>query len=147
MPSKLKEKERDELLDHYHCLSQDQVALEGNNQSLECEAAEFRRQICDLECEVRSLKDQLQCRQCALDEIEVQLAAERTSTRCLQRELENARDDLRVQKVNLEARQELCDKLDVEKDKLNAELNEVNEMRKKVSFRSSPDQYQYRYPS
>ncbi|XP_017019530.1 centrosomal protein of 135 kDa isoform X2 [Drosophila kikkawai] len=127
-----KEKERDELLDHYHCLSQDQVALEGNNQSLECEAAEFRRQICDLECEVRSLKDQLQCRQCALDEIEVQLAAERQTTRCLQRELENARDDLRVQKVNLEARQELCDKLDVEKDKLNAELSEVNEMRKKL---------------
>ncbi|XP_017019529.1 centrosomal protein of 135 kDa isoform X1 [Drosophila kikkawai] len=132
VPSKLKEKERDELLDHYHCLSQDQVALEGNNQSLECEAAEFRRQICDLECEVRSLKDQLQCRQCALDEIEVQLAAERQTTRCLQRELENARDDLRVQKVNLEARQELCDKLDVEKDKLNAELSEVNEMRKKL---------------
>ncbi|KAH8242312.1 hypothetical protein KR032_000347 [Drosophila birchii] len=130
--SKLKEKERDELLDHYHCLSQDQVALEGNNQSLECEAAEFRRQICDLECEVRSLKDQLKCRQCALAEIEVQLAAERQTTRCLQRDLENARDDLRVQKVNLEARQELCDKLDVEKEKLNAELHEVNEMRKKL---------------
>ncbi|XP_016994011.2 centrosomal protein of 135 kDa isoform X2 [Drosophila takahashii] len=127
-----KEKERDEMLDHYHCLTQDQAALEGNNQSLECEAAEFRRQICELECEVRSLKDQLQCRQCALDDMEVQLTAARASTRCLERELENARDDIRVQKVDLEARKELCDKLDVEKGKLNAELNEVNEMRKKL---------------
>jgi len=49
--------------------------------------------------------------------------------------------------VDLEARKELCDKLDVEKGKLNAELNEVNEIRKKVSFSSGPDQYQYLYPS
>ncbi|XP_052848282.1 centrosomal protein of 135 kDa isoform X2 [Drosophila gunungcola] len=127
-----KEKERDEMLDQYHCLTQDQATLEGNNQSLECEVTEFRRQICELECEVRSLKDQLQCRQCALDGMEVQLTAARTATRCLERELENARDDLRVQKVDLEARKELCDKLDVEKGKLNAELNEVNEIRKKL---------------
>ncbi|XP_017053415.1 centrosomal protein of 135 kDa isoform X2 [Drosophila ficusphila] len=127
-----KEKERDEMLDHYHCLTQDQATLEGNNQSLECEAAEFRRQICELECEVRSLKDQLHCRQGALDDMEVQLTAARASLRCLERELENARDDLRVQKVDLEARKELCDKLDVEKSKLNAELNEVNEIRKKL---------------
>ncbi|XP_044317491.1 centrosomal protein of 135 kDa isoform X2 [Drosophila rhopaloa] len=127
-----KDKERDEMLDHYQCLTQDQATLEGNNHSLECEAAEFRRQICELECEVRGLKDQLQGRQCALDDMEVQLTAARASTRCLERELENARDDLRVQKVDLEARKELCDKLDVEKGKLNAELNEVNEIRKKL---------------
>ncbi|XP_017112554.1 centrosomal protein of 135 kDa [Drosophila elegans] len=127
-----KEKERDEMLDQYHCLTQDQATLEGNNQSLECEVTEFRRQICELECEVRSLKDQLQCRQCALDGMEVELTAARAATRCLERELENARDDLRVQKVDLEARKELCDKLDVEKGKLNAELNEVNEIRKKL---------------
>ncbi|XP_041674093.1 centrosomal protein of 135 kDa isoform X2 [Drosophila eugracilis] len=130
--SKLKEKERDEMLDHYQCLTQDQATLEGNNQSLECEAIEFRRQICELECEVRSLRDDLQCRQCALDDMEVQLTAARASMRCLERELESARDDIRVQKVDLEARKELCDKLDVEKGKLNAELNEVNEMRKKL---------------
>ncbi|XP_017065747.2 centrosomal protein of 135 kDa isoform X1 [Drosophila eugracilis] len=127
-----KEKERDEMLDHYQCLTQDQATLEGNNQSLECEAIEFRRQICELECEVRSLRDDLQCRQCALDDMEVQLTAARASMRCLERELESARDDIRVQKVDLEARKELCDKLDVEKGKLNAELNEVNEMRKKL---------------
>ncbi|KAH8380322.1 hypothetical protein KR009_010009 [Drosophila setifemur] len=130
--SQLKERERDELLDHYHCLSQDQVALEGNNQSLECEANEFRHKISELECELHSLKDQLNCRECALEELQTQLTTARATARCLERDLENARDDLRVQKVDLEARRELCDKLDVEKDKLNAELNEVNEMRKKL---------------
>ncbi|XP_065721027.2 centrosomal protein of 135 kDa isoform X1 [Drosophila suzukii] len=130
--SKLKEKERDEMLDQYHCLTQDQATLEGNNQSLECEVIEFRQKICELECQVRSLKDQLHCRQCTLDEMDVQLTAAKASVRCLERELENARDDIRVQKVDLEARKELCDKLDVEKGKLNAELNEVNEIRKKL---------------
>lgn len=38
----LKEKEREELLDHYHSLTHNHVELEGNNQSLELEAAEFR---------------------------------------------------------------------------------------------------------
>ncbi|KRK01930.1 centrosomal protein of 135 kDa isoform X1 [Drosophila yakuba] len=130
--SQFKEKERDEMLDHYHCLTQGQATLEGNNQSLECEAVEFRRQICELECEVRSLKDQLHCRQCALEDLEMQLTAARASVRCVERELEDARDEIRVQKVDLEARKELCDKLDVERSKLNAELNEVHDIRKKL---------------
>ncbi|EDV51825.1 centrosomal protein of 135 kDa isoform X1 [Drosophila erecta] len=127
-----KDKERDEMLDHYQHLTLGQATLEGNNQSLECEAVEFRRQICELECEVRSLQDQLHCRQCALDDMEVQLTAARASVRCVERDLENARDEIRVQKVDLEARKELCDKLDVERSKLNAELNEVNDFRKKL---------------
>ncbi|BFF96489.1 centrosomal protein of 135 kDa [Drosophila madeirensis] len=128
----LKEKERDELLDNFHSLTNEQVVLEGNNQSLECEAAESKRQICELECEIRILKDHLQCFECNLKEMELQLTAARATARCLERELENVRDDLRIQKVDLEARKELCDKLDVEKAKLNAELNEVNEIRKKL---------------
>ncbi|EDW41548.1 GM25511 [Drosophila sechellia] len=127
-----KEKERDDMLDQYHCLTQGHATLEGNNQSLECEAVEFRRQICELECEVHSLKEQLQHRQCELHDMEMQLTAARASVRCLERELANARDDIRVQKVDLEARKELCDKLDVERSKLNAELNDVNEIRKKL---------------
>ncbi|XP_030570956.1 centrosomal protein of 135 kDa isoform X1 [Drosophila novamexicana] len=124
----LKEKEREELLEHYHNLTHDQVVLEGNNQSLEFEATEFKRQICELECEVRSLKDQLCCRQCKIDDLEMQLTAARASMRCLERELENARE----QKIELDVRKELCDKLDIEKDKLNAELNELNEVRRKL---------------
>ncbi|XP_055854505.1 centrosomal protein of 135 kDa isoform X2 [Episyrphus balteatus] len=37
-----KEKEREEMLDHYRSLSHDAVLLEGNNQSLEVEAAECK---------------------------------------------------------------------------------------------------------
>ncbi|EDV40901.1 uncharacterized protein Dana_GF23686, isoform A [Drosophila ananassae] len=127
-----KERERDELLDHYHCLSQDQVALEGNNQSLECEAAEFKRQICDLESEIHCLKNQLHTKQCVLEEMDQQLTTARATIRCLERDLEKAQGDALVLKVDLEARKELCDKLDAEKVKLNAELNEVNDMRKKL---------------
>ncbi|XP_017862911.1 PREDICTED: centrosomal protein of 135 kDa isoform X2 [Drosophila arizonae] len=123
-----KEKEREELLDCYHNLTQDQVLLEGNNQSLEVEANEFKRQIYELECEVHSLKEQLHCRQCTIDELEMQLTAARTRMRCLERDLENARE----QKIELEVRKELCEKLDIEKEKLNAELNEINETRKKL---------------
>ncbi|KPU78834.1 uncharacterized protein Dana_GF23686, isoform B [Drosophila ananassae] len=130
--SKFKERERDELLDHYHCLSQDQVALEGNNQSLECEAAEFKRQICDLESEIHCLKNQLHTKQCVLEEMDQQLTTARATIRCLERDLEKAQGDALVLKVDLEARKELCDKLDAEKVKLNAELNEVNDMRKKL---------------
>ncbi|KAH8242129.1 hypothetical protein KR026_005523 [Drosophila bipectinata] len=130
--SHLKEKERDELLDHYHCLSQDQVALEGNNQSLECEAAEFKRQICDLEGEIHCLTAQLHTKQCALEEMDLQLTTAKATIRCLERDLEKAQGDVQVQKVDLEARKELCDKLDAEKLKLNAELNEVNDIRKKL---------------
>ncbi|KAL7734985.1 hypothetical protein ACLKA6_011250 [Drosophila palustris] len=126
--SVLKEKEREELLDHYHSLTHDQVLLEGNNQSLELEASEFKRQICELECEVHSLKDQLHCRQCKIDQLDAQLTAARSSIRCLERELETARE----QKIELEVHKELCDKLDVEKDKLNAEVNELNEIRNKL---------------
>lgn len=38
----LQEKEREEMLDHYRSLSHDAVMLEGNNQSLEHEAAEYK---------------------------------------------------------------------------------------------------------
>lgn len=38
----LKEKEREEMLEHYRSLSHDAVMLEGSNQSLENEAAECR---------------------------------------------------------------------------------------------------------
>ncbi|XP_017955741.1 centrosomal protein of 135 kDa isoform X2 [Drosophila navojoa] len=120
-----KEKEREELLDCYHNLTQDQVLLEGNNHSLEVEANEFKRQICELEFEVHSLKEQLHCRQCTIDELEMQLTAARTRIRCLE---SNARE----QKIELEVRKELCDKLDIEKEKLNAELNELNEIRNKL---------------
>lgn len=37
-----KEEEREEMLQHYKSLSQDALALEGNNQSLETEAADAR---------------------------------------------------------------------------------------------------------
>lgn len=79
---------------------------------------------------MHTLKDKLHCRQCTIDELEMQLTSMRASMRCLERELHHARD----QKIELDVRKELCDKLDVEKQKLNAELNDLSEIRKKVSL-------------
>lgn len=59
----------------------------------------------------------------------MQLTTMRASMRCLERELERARE----QKIELDVHKELCDKFDEEKVKLNAELNELNEVRTKVS--------------
>ncbi|XP_030385616.1 centrosomal protein of 135 kDa isoform X2 [Scaptodrosophila lebanonensis] len=127
-----KDKEREELLDHYRNLTEDQVLLEGNNQTLEIEAAESKRQIYEMECEIRSYKEKLRCRQCAVEELEDKLSAARSNIRCLERQLEDSHDELRLLKIDLEARKELCDKLDVQKDKLNAELGEVNTIREKL---------------
>lgn len=51
---------------------------------------------------------------------------------CLERQLAECQDEQRILKTDLEARKELCDKLDNEKDKLNAELNELNDVKRKV---------------
>lgn len=50
----------------------------------------------------------------------------------LEKELEDAYDDQRLIKVDLQARKELCDKLDIQKDKLNAELMELNANHRKL---------------
>lgn len=53
----------------------------------------------------------------------------------LEKKLEIIQDDQRLLKIDLASRKELCDKLDIEKDKINAELNEINQIRKKVRIR------------
>lgn len=61
-----------------------------------------------------------------------QLSAANAQNTKLERQLEEAIDEQRLLKVDLAARKELCDKLDNEKDKLNAELTELNEIKRKV---------------
>lgn len=50
----------------------------------------------------------------------------------LERELQDVLDEQHLLKVDLAARKQLCDKLDIERDKLNAELSELNEIKRKV---------------
>lgn len=50
----------------------------------------------------------------------------------MEHQLEECQDEQRILKTDLTARKELCDKLDNEKDKLNAELNELNDIKRKV---------------
>ncbi|XP_050335974.1 centrosomal protein of 135 kDa isoform X1 [Bactrocera neohumeralis] len=127
-----KEKEREEMLEHYRSLSHDAVILEGNNQSLEVEAAEHKRQITELEDEIKALKQEICSRNALIAQIEDKLTALNAQNAKLERELEDALDEQHLLKVDLAARKELCDKLDVERDKLNAELTELNEIKRKL---------------
>ncbi|KAI8123380.1 Centrosomal protein of 135 kDa [Lucilia cuprina] len=127
-----KEKERDEMLDHYRSLSHDAVMLEGNNQSLENEAAEYKRQVIELETDIVSLKKELCCRNNLISELEDKIATLTAKVTCLEHKLEESLDEQHLLKTDLTARKELCDKLDIEKDKLNAELYELNDIKRKL---------------
>uniref|UniRef100_A0A1I8MYB0 Centrosomal protein of 135 kDa n=1 Tax=Musca domestica TaxID=7370 RepID=A0A1I8MYB0_MUSDO len=127
-----KEKEREEMLEHYKSLSHDAVLLEGNNQSLENETAEYRRQVAELDAEISALKTELNCRNKLISELEDKLTKLTAKNACLERQLAECQDEQRILKTDLEARKELCDKLDNEKDKLNAELNELNDVKRKL---------------
>lgn len=50
----------------------------------------------------------------------------------LEKELQQAYDEQQLLTVDLEARKELCEKLDVKKDKLNAELMELGTIHRKL---------------
>ncbi|XP_055902694.1 centrosomal protein of 135 kDa [Eupeodes corollae] len=127
-----KEKEREEMLDHYRSLSHDAVLLEGNNQSLEVEAAECKRQLCEAEDEIAALKKELATRKDIIDKLEAQIDTLKTQNTFLENQIEEAYDEQQLLKVDLAARKELCDKLDIQRDKLNAEVFELNKIRKKL---------------
>ncbi|XP_075161369.1 centrosomal protein 135kDa isoform X2 [Haematobia irritans] len=127
-----KEKEREEMLEHYRSLSHDAVMLEGNNQSLENETAEYKRQVLELDTEIVALKKELNCRNKLIAELEDKISTLTAKNTCLEHQLEECQDEQRILKTDLTARKELCEKLDNEKDKLNAELNELNAIKRKL---------------
>ncbi|XP_036214031.2 centrosomal protein of 135 kDa [Bactrocera oleae] len=127
-----KEKEREEMLEHYRSLSHDAVILEGNNQSLEVEAAEQKRQITELEDEINALKKEICTRNRLIEQLEDKLTTLNAQNAKLERELQDVLDEQHLLKVDLAARKQLCDKLDIERDKLNAELSELNEIKRKL---------------
>uniref|UniRef100_A0A1A9X335 Centrosomal protein of 135 kDa n=1 Tax=Glossina brevipalpis TaxID=37001 RepID=A0A1A9X335_9MUSC len=127
-----KEKEREEILEHYRNLSNDAVILEGSNQSLENEAAECRRQLNESESEIHILKEELCSRNSLVNELEDKLASQQVHNKCLKQKLEESLDEQRLLETDLTARKELCRKLDNEKDKLNAELSELNNVKQNL---------------
>lgn len=79
-----------------------------------------------------NLKKELCCRNTLISELEDKLATLTAKATCLEHKLEEALDEQHLLKTDLTARKELCDKLDIEKDKLNAELYELNDIKRKV---------------
>lgn len=95
----------------------------------------------ELETEILHLKKELSCRNNAISELEDQIATLTAKATCLEHKLEESLDEQHLLKTDLIARKELCDKLDNEKDKLNAELFELNDIKRKVSFVYSKKQF------
>uniref|UniRef100_A0A1I8PX74 Uncharacterized protein n=1 Tax=Stomoxys calcitrans TaxID=35570 RepID=A0A1I8PX74_STOCA len=120
------------MLEHYRSLSHDAVMLEGNNQSLENETAEYKRQVVELEAEIVALKKELNCRNQTIGDLEDKIANLTAKNTCLEHQLEECGDEQRILKTDLAARKELCEKLDNEKEKLNAELSELNAIKRKL---------------
>ncbi|XP_055384228.1 centrosomal protein of 135 kDa [Condylostylus longicornis] len=127
-----KEREREEMLEHYRCLSHDAVVLEGNNQSLEIETADQKRQLSEAEAEIEILKKEISRKNAVIEKLERQVSSLSAQVASLERELEQAYDDQHLLKVDLDAMKELCEKLDLQRDKLNAELEELGAMRTKL---------------
>ncbi|KAL5290422.1 hypothetical protein ACFFRR_010033, partial [Megaselia abdita] len=127
-----KETEREEMLDHYRCLSHDAIILEGNNQSLENETTEQRRLLSEAEEKIIQLEDEIKSKDTLIEKLEDQVANLLSQNSSLEKELQEAYDDQKLLKVDLEARRELCDKLDIQKDKLNAELMELGGIHRKL---------------
>lgn len=50
----------------------------------------------------------------------------------IERELKRREEEIELQQANSKAIKELCSKLDIEKEKLNEELNECSKIRRKV---------------
>lgn len=86
-----------------------------------------------MECEIAALKKELCNRSTAISELEDKIATLTAQITCLEHKLEESLDEQQLLRTDLSARKELCDKLDIEKDKLNAELYELNDVKRKAS--------------
>ncbi|KAI9587318.1 hypothetical protein GQX74_003165 [Glossina fuscipes] len=93
---------------------------------------ENARQLNELESEIHILKKELCSRNSLITELEDKLTSQQVHNTCLKQKLEESLDEQRLLETDLTARKELCKKLDIEKDKLNAELNELNDVRKNL---------------
>ncbi|XP_031640982.1 centrosomal protein of 135 kDa [Contarinia nasturtii] len=124
-----KEEERNGMLEQYKTLSHDAVALEGTNQSLELEAAESKRTAIELEGKVAQLQIQLSARDDELNAANLRVCELTKKINQMELNIDRYKHDLDRAQKELDAERDLCTKLDIEIEKLNAEIHEYSEIR------------------
>lgn len=86
----------------------------------------------EAETKIADLHEQLSMRDAEICSLETQLESMSNEIATLQAKIEGSDENRCILKADADAVKDLCDKLDFEKEKLNAELNECMEIRQKV---------------
>ncbi|XP_053683707.1 centrosomal protein of 135 kDa [Sabethes cyaneus] len=129
----IKEKEREEMLEHYKSLSEGVNMLEVSNHTLEAESAEAKKLLQEAEDRIGGLQEQVDLRQSEIKTYEQQINELSATVVSLEEEIENLKEENNNLQEDLEATKDLCSKLDVQKDKLQAELEEHSSIREQLN--------------
>lgn len=113
----IKDNERKQALLQHKDLECDNIKLMEKFQSLDQETSESRRVISEYQHQITLLTDQLQAREFDIETLEKQVID-------LSTEIEMLRSANTKLHVDLEAQRNLCEKLDIQKEKQEAELVE-----------------------
>lgn len=113
----IKDNERKQALLQYKDLECDNNKLLEKFQSLDQETSESRRQINDYQHRITMLSDQVHARELDIETLEKQVID-------LSTEIEMLRNTNAKMHVDIEAQRNLCDKLDIQKEKMEEELME-----------------------
>ena len=92
----------------------------------------LRQSLAEAEHKIVELHEQLVLRENENRSYDRQIAELSKQVAVLEREVEHCQEEKTTMKADLDATKELCDRLDVQKDKLNEELSELSEIRRKV---------------
>lgn len=101
----------------YKDLESCNIKLQEKFQSLDLETSESRKQINEYQQQIRTLKQQLHVKELDIQTLEKQVID-------LSTEIEILRSSNTKLQLDLDAQRELCDKLDIQKEKQDAELME-----------------------
>ncbi|XP_058457113.1 putative leucine-rich repeat-containing protein DDB_G0290503 [Malaya genurostris] len=129
----VKEREREEMLEHYKSLSEGVNMLEVSNHTLEAESVEAKKLLQEAEDRISALQEQLELRQSEIRKCERQINELSASIVSLEEEIECVREENANIREDLHATKDLCSKLDVQKEKLQEELNEHSSIREQLN--------------
>lgn len=120
------------MLNQFKSLSKDAVQLEDNNQSLEQMACEARRDLDEAELKIGHLHEQLGEREIECERLDRQVTELSRQFALTNSELEHCVDAQQTLQSDLDATKDLCVRLEEEKSKVKAELEECSDIRRKV---------------
>nr|XP_049466125.1 centrosomal protein of 135 kDa isoform X2 [Anopheles coluzzii] len=128
-----KERERESMLERFKSLSEGVNVLETSNHTLEAETSEARKLLQEAEERIATLEELTNEREQNIRECEHQINELSASLAAAESELEALREENKALALDLEATKELCGKLDLQKDKLQAELEEHSNIREQLA--------------